>query len=227
MPAPDALLLLSSHCAHCPAVLAALAALVKDGILGRLEIINLESRPDAAANYGVRSVPWVRIGPFELHGPRDREELAAWAARVDSPTGMADFLHLLLKEGGLDRAARLIQADPPRLAALLPIVANPDASLNVRIGAGALFESYAGSEALAGLVPALGKLAGHADPRVRADACHYLGLSASSLAIPHLNSRLKDGEAEVREIAADSLNLLAATAPTTDDSVCPTNHDAV
>lgn len=218
MPPPDALLLLSSHCAHCPAVLAALAELVKDGTLGRLEVINLESRPDAAASLGVRSVPWVRIGPFELHGLRGREELAAWAARVDSPGGMADYLHVLLKEGSLDRATSLIRSDPARLAALLPIVANPDASLNVRIGAGALLESFAGTQALTDLVPALGELSAHADARVRADACHYLGLSASPLAVPFLYARLPDTEAEVREIAAESLDLLAAGTSSTDES---------
>ena len=37
MPAPDALLLLSTHCPHCPAVLAALADLVKQGAIGRTD----------------------------------------------------------------------------------------------------------------------------------------------------------------------------------------------
>lgn len=220
MPPPDALLLLSSHCAHCPAVLAALAELVKGGVIGRLEVINLESRPEAAASYGARSVPWVRIGPFELQGLRGREELAAWAARVDSPAGMADYLHALLKEGHLDRATALIQADPSRLAALLPIVANPEASLNVRIGAGALFEGFVASPALADLVPGLGELTRHADARVRADACHYLGLSESPLARPYLDARLADVDPQVREIAADSLNLPTSPASAAD----PTTH---
>lgn len=206
MSAPDALLLLSSHCAHCPAMLTALAELVKEGVIGRLEVINLEARPGAAEEYGVQSVPWARIGPYALHGARGKAELADWAWRVDSPTGMADYLHLLLKEGQLDEATRLVGEDPAWLAALLPIVANPEASLNVRIGAGAIFEGFAGAPPLAGLIPALGELARHPDARVRADACHYLGLSGDPAAGPLLQACLEDSNAEVREIAQDGLD---------------------
>ena len=71
---------------------------------------------------------------------------------------------------------------PELLADLLPIVANPDASMNVSLGASAVFERYAGKEPLRMLVMKLGKLSEHADARVRADACHYLGLSRSPLA---------------------------------------------
>jgi HEAT repeat protein len=77
--------------------------------------------------------------------------------------------------------------------------------MNVRFGAGAVFEHFAGRPALQDLVARLGDLAGHADARVRADACHYLGLSGSALARPYLEPRLTDSSAEVREIAADSL----------------------
>ena len=45
MSAPDALLLISTHCPHCPAMLTALADLVKQGTVGRLEVVNLEQRP--------------------------------------------------------------------------------------------------------------------------------------------------------------------------------------
>ena len=45
MPAPDALLLISTHCPHCPAMLASLADLVKQGTIGRLEAVNLEQHP--------------------------------------------------------------------------------------------------------------------------------------------------------------------------------------
>ena len=45
MPAPDALLLISTRCPHCPAMLSALADLVKQGTIGRLEAVNLEQHP--------------------------------------------------------------------------------------------------------------------------------------------------------------------------------------
>jgi thiol-disulfide isomerase/thioredoxin len=208
MPAPDALLLLSSHCPHCPAVLAALADLVKHGMLGRLEAVNLEQRPNIGQALGVRSVPWVRIGRIELAGVHSKAELAEWAAKADSEAGLADWFHLLLKEGQLPRAQALVEADPALLAAVLPIVGNVEASLNVRLGAGVLLETFAGTDTLRALLPRLGELSQHVDARVRADACHYLGLTADAAAKTWLEARLKDGDADVREIAAESLQAI-------------------
>jgi HEAT repeat protein len=99
-----------------------------------------------------------------------------------------------------------IEAEPALLAAVLPIVGNVDASLNVRLGAGVLLEHFAGSD-LRALLPRLGELSQHADARVRADACHYLGLTGDAAARPWLEARLDD-DADVREIAAESLENL-------------------
>lgn len=119
--------------------------------------------------------------------------------------GLADYFHILLMEGRLSTVVDLVAARPPLLVELLPIVANPEASMNVRFGASAVFERFAGTPALQALVDALGGLTRHGDARVRADACHYLGLSASQAARPFLIPLLADVSAEVREIAADSL----------------------
>jgi len=208
MTAPDALLCISGHCPHCPAVLAALADMVKAGSLGELKVVNVEQRPQTARDLGVRSVPWVRIGPFELTGLRSRAELETWASRVASDTGVADGFHIMLKEGALDQVVAAVQRQPEALAALLPIVANPEASLNVRLGAGAVLEAFAGQPALRALVPRLAELSTHTDARVRADACHYLGLTGDPSARPPLQARLDDADAEVREIAAESLAAL-------------------
>jgi thiol-disulfide isomerase/thioredoxin len=212
MPAPDALLLISTHCPHCPAMLTALADLVKQGTVGRLEVVNLEQRPEVGQTLGVRSVPWLRIGGVELAGVRSKAELADWAAKAGSEAGMADYFHLLLKEGQLPRAQALIEADPTLLAAVLPIVGNVDASLNVRLGAGVLLEEFAGSDTLRALLPRLGELSQHADARVRADACHYLGLTGDAQAKSWLDARLGDDDADVREIAAESRDSLASAA---------------
>ena len=208
--APDALLLLSTHCPHCPAVLAALAELLKQGTIGRLEAVNLEQRPEVGQALGVRSVPWVRIGRIELAGVHSKAELAEWAAKADSEAGVADWFHLLLKEGQLARAQAAIEAEPALLAAVLPIVGNVEASLNVRLGAGVLLEEFARTATLRALLPRLGELSGHKDARVRADACHYLGLSGDAAARPWLEARLDDADADVREIAAESLEGLAS-----------------
>ena len=65
---PDALLLLAPGCPHCPAVLEGLSGLLKEGVIGRLEAVNAAIHPERAAELGVRTVPWARIGPFELEG---------------------------------------------------------------------------------------------------------------------------------------------------------------
>jgi HEAT repeat protein len=148
------------------------------------------------------------MGPFELTGARSPAELEVWAQRAVSAEGMSDAFHDLLKQGGLAQVLALIQAEPARLAALLPIVATPEASLNVKLGVGVVFEDYAGSPGLRALVDGLGALTRHADARVRADACHLLSLTQAGEAGTWLQACLQDADAEVREIAAESLQTL-------------------
>ncbi len=134
--------------------------------------------------------------------------LAAHTTREALRLGMrdrAEQFQIWLFEGQLKRVLEVVARKPATLADLLPIVANPEADMNVRFGASAVFEQYAGSAALKTLVPALGMLTGHGDARVRADACHFLGLSAAPEAMRFLEARLDDPDAEVREIASESL----------------------
>lgn len=212
MPAPDCLLLISSHCPNCPAVLTALAEMVKTGRLAELRVVNVAQRPEIAQALEVRAVPWVRLGPFQLIGLRSRQELETWASRAGRESGLAEGFHVMLKEGALDAVLAAVREDPARLAAILPIVANPEASLNVRIGAGAVLEAFAGGPALRALIPRLAELSAHADPRVRADACHYLGLTGEPAVRPLLQTRLGDPDADVREIAAEGLAALPVEA---------------
>ncbi len=209
MSAPDALLLISTHCPHCPAMLSSLADLVKQGIVGRLEAVNLEQHPEVGQTLGVRSVPWLRLGKIELAGVHGKAELTDWAAKADSEAGMADYFHMLLKEGQLAKVQALIETDAELLAAVLPIVGNIDASLNVRLGAGVLLENFTNTDTLRALLPRLGELSQHADARIRADACHYLGLTGDTAAKPWLEARRDDDDADVREIAAESLERLS------------------
>lgn len=133
------------------------------------------------------------------------DELKLRVRAASGPGGMADYFHILLMEGGLKKVVEIVDARPELLADLLPIVGNPGASMNVRLGASVVFERHAGKEPLRLLVPKLGKLSEHPDARVRADACHYLGLSRSPLARAFLEPRLNDDSTDVREIAGDGL----------------------
>ncbi|HEX8989775.1 MAG TPA: HEAT repeat domain-containing protein [Rhodocyclaceae bacterium] len=124
----------------------------------------------------------------------------------------AERFHLLLKNGALHEVRGAIADRPELLAELLPIVGNPEAAMNVRLGASVIFEEHAGGPALRAVLPQLGRLSAHADARVRADACFYLGLAADDAARAYLLPRLQDADAEVREIAADALAGLGASA---------------
>ncbi len=209
MTAPNATLMISSHCHHCATTLAALADLVKQGIVGQLTVVNVERHPALADAQNVRSVPWVRIGQFEFTGAQSAAELKAWAERAKSEEGWADYFHQLLKDGQAAHVVELVQAAPDRLGAILPIIANPEASLNVRLGAGVLMEEFAHSAALQSLTARLGEMADDPDARVRADACHYLSLTGSAEAKSYLAAHADDPDAEVREIVRESLAVLA------------------
>jgi hypothetical protein len=209
---PDALLLISSGCPFCPTVLKGLAELVKTGRIARLEVVNLTVRPEAAQAYGVRGVPWLRIGPFELEGLRSETELAHWAERAGTQSGMAEYLSELLAAGELQKVVRLVSDDPARFGALLSLLADADTDLHVRLGIGATIETLAGSPGLRAMIAPLAELTRHADPRTRGDACHYLALTRSPEARPHIETLLQDGDADVREVAAESLAELDAVA---------------
>lgn len=205
---PDALLFITPGCPHCPVVLQGLSEMVKQGTIGKLTVINAATHPELAAEQGVRAAPWLRLGPFTLTGAQTPAQLQQWAAWAGSKEGLLRYLEHLFKEGDLKAAEAFIAAQPERLALLLATIANPEEAITVRLGANALLEGYAGRDELQALLPQLTELSRHDDHRIRADACHLLGLTASTEARAALEACLQDENAEVREIATDSLAAL-------------------
>lgn len=203
--APEVMMLLGTHCPHCPQVLNALGEMVKKAEISKLEIINLEQRPDIAKDLGVCSVPWVRIGRFELTGLRSLQELREWVAKASSTEGMVLQLNELLTTGGLDDAVELVKKQPDYLGAIMEILAEPDAKINVRIGIGVIIEELQGTTTLQKYVDQLGALTRHEAAPVRTDAAHYLALTGSVTARPYLEALRDDESTEVREIAEDGL----------------------
>lgn len=208
---PDALLLMTSTCPHCPTVLQSLSALLKAGKIGRLEATNLSLRPEAGATYGVRTVPWVRIGPFELEGLRTQGELQHWAESSGSVEGMADYFSELLKSGASNKVLSALAADETRFDALLQLLSRPDTELHVRLGIGAVMEDLQGGDTLRRRVDSLAALTRHPDARLRSDVCHYLALTHSPDALPAVRALLDDADPQVRETARDSLAALEST----------------
>ncbi|MGB5601796.1 MAG: thioredoxin family protein [Gammaproteobacteria bacterium] len=205
---PRAQMLLGPHCPHCAAVLNSLSELVKQGVISQLEVVNLEQRPEIARELGVRSVPWVKIGQFELAGLHSQAELKSWAEQAGSEQGMTKYIEQLLGEGEVERVLEMIGKDPDLLHALTGLVSDADAKINARLGVGVIMEEYEGKQALLALVPELAELTKHEDARVRSDACHYLSLTKAASVRQFIEPLLDDDHAEVREVAAESLAAL-------------------
>ena len=205
---PDALLLVAPSCPHCAAVLEGLAALVKEGAIGRLEVINAAVHPGAAAARGAKSVPWFSIGRMRFDGAMSPGELRQWARRASDPDVMPAYFLAMLRSGRRRHVEALIREDPPASLALVALLEDPEASMAVRLGIAAVLESLQGTALAAAMVPGLGRLAGAPDARLRADACHYLSLIGGTEAIPTFRAGLADEDAEVREICAEALAAL-------------------
>lgn len=205
---PDALLLISDQCPHCATVLSGVQALIKQGRLGRLDIVNINQRPEVAQSLGVRTVPWLRLGTFELSGLRSPAELAQWATRSGTLDGMATYFSELFETGQINQAVGMIERDADQAQALVMLLGDPEATLQVRLGAAAVLEHFQDSDTLRRLTPALTALSTHVDARIRADACHMLSLGRDPRARAILETRRNDSDATVREIAADGLAAL-------------------
>jgi len=202
---PDALLFIAPGCPHCSTVLQGLSELVKQALIGKLTVVNVAAHPEQAAEHGVRAAPWLRLGPFTFTGAHSQAELRLWAEWASNEEGAAHYVEYLLKQGGYQQVVAFIAEDTQCLKPLLAITANPGASLDVRLGVSALLEAHANTPALQKLLPQLAELTRHADHRVRADACHLLGLTGSAAARAHIESCLNDAHEEVREIAEEAL----------------------
>lgn len=208
MPRPHALLFTAPGCPHCPGVKAALQKLQQEGVIGELETHDISREPDLAAELGIRSVPWLKLGEFILTGAQSPQQLRQWAERAAAPDGMSGYLAHLLKGGELSEAERLLSAQPQHLGALLPLLADAESPIQVRIGVSAILEQFEGEAPLRELVPQLISLSESPEHRLRSDACHLLGLSHDSAAREALLRCSEDEHSEVREIATEALELL-------------------
>ena len=204
------LMFIGQHCAYCGPMMQILTELMKSGELSQLEIVNIEKDPQRAAELSVRSVPWLQIGPFELQGARTKKELQLWISRASSADGMKEYLEEVLTEGNISSAKKLVEQDEQGLIAAIRLMADPAAKINVRLGVGVLIEEMAESKQFTAVIPMLVDYLSDNDARVRGDACHYLSLTKTPDYIPLIERLLSDESADVREIAADSLEELNA-----------------
>lgn len=202
---PSALLLIATGCQHCPSVLKSLSELIKEGQLSRLEVVNIAEDPERARQLNVRSVPWVKLGEFELVGLKSKTELQQWIEKSASPDNLAEYFEELMTSGELSKVQQWVEDKPQSIQGLFDIMTNQKSSLSARIGVGAIIEELAGTELLKSQLDTLGALCRHPSAQVRNDASYYLGLSHSPQAAEHLRPLLNDENSEVRESAEDAL----------------------
>jgi len=202
---PDAELAIATGCAHCPVVLAGLAELIKSGKIGRLEVTNIAQHPEFAQQRGIRGVPWLRIGPFELSGAHTQSELTDLATQAGSETRMMAYLRDSLETGELARVITVCRRSPELLPPLLALAGDLETPFAVRIGVGAVLEDLAADGLLSDLVEDIAGLAASPHVQVRADAAHFLGLTGTVHARVALEQLAEDEDGQVREIAVESL----------------------
>jgi len=207
---PKVFMLMGSQCTYCGPMMQMLVELMKAGDFAELRIVNIEEAPELAAELGVRSVPWLQIGPFELAGARSKQELSLWIERASSFDGVSDYLAEVLAEGNIKSAQKLIHRYPKAVENVIDLMADPEEKINVRLGVGVIIEDMAASEAFRSIIPRLIDYLSSSDPRIRGDACHYLSLTGDRSFIPDIEKLLSDESEEVREIAHDSLDELRA-----------------
>ena len=202
---PEVTLFIATGCAHCPSVLQALNDLLKQGAIGRLEATNIAVHPEAAQEHGIRSVPWLRIGPFQLQGSYTPAELRKWVQRAGSEQGLRDYLAELIEKQRLDEAIALARKDEGILKLAIHMLGDMKTPIGVRIGIGALLEDLAEHGHFELAQQELRKLLSAPEAQVRADAAYYLGLSPDSRTREWIGPLLEDPSPEVREIAREAL----------------------
>ncbi|TCV86341.1 HEAT repeat domain-containing protein [Sulfurirhabdus autotrophica] len=202
---PKILLMLAEGCPHCPSVLNHLCLMVKNGEIGQLQIVNIGVEPELAKTLNVKTVPWVRIGEYELEGLLSLGELRRWVDFGGSDLGTKTYFYEMLKSGKRDKVERMIKQNSQYAKLLVDLLLDENASMAVRIGIGAVLEEFQGTGLTECMIPGLGEMLQNPSRLNRADACHFLTLIGSNEVIPYLRKALNDDDAEVRETAQEAL----------------------
>ncbi len=207
--APEALLLVGPGCPHCASVRRGLETLLSEGLLSRFDVVDVASHPNMAAELGVRSVPWTRIGSVELSGLHSLAELRHWATLAAHPEGLDLHLADLLGNGQRAQVLARTRRELVLIAHLAALLGDPESELSVRIGVMATLEELKEEGLLQGQAAHFLPYIAHAEPRVRSDTCYALTLIGGEDALAALLACSDDPDAEVRETALDGIEVLS------------------
>ncbi|MCW8936321.1 MAG: thioredoxin family protein [Gammaproteobacteria bacterium] len=202
---PSALLLIATGCQHCPSMLLSMSELIKEGKISQLEVVNIVEAPERAQALNVRSVPWLKVGEYELVGLKSKSEIQQWIDKSADTEDMSAYFEELMVSGEISKVQQLVEDKPQHMKTLLDIMASEESGLSARIGVGAIIEQLAGSEILQNNIDELGVYCQSPVARIRSDACYYLGLSHHKKAEKYIRPLLDDSDDEIKEIAQDAL----------------------
>jgi len=207
---PSVLLLTSSNCPHCHAMIRSLDSLLKQQKLSMLEVINIEEQPDRATGFNVRSVPWFKLGLLEFNEALTESELTNWIDSYNTYDSYSRYIEYLLLNGKLNLAIDWIEKNNVSLNEVLNLITKLEIKINVRIGIGAIFEHYDSSKKLSEIIPRIKILMDSANAELRADLCHFLLLTRDKGLCNYLQKLLHDEDRNVREIAEESIDELCS-----------------
>jgi glutaredoxin len=208
----NALILVSSHCSHCHALETLLLERMASGKLHGLDVINIEQNPEVAQKYGVRSVPWLRLGDFVFDEALTPADLDSWIERATDGSGQSQYIERLLERGKLVKAIEWLEQGYASLKHVISVFADPDAKINVRVGIGAILEHFEDTPAIRDIIPDLVALLSDSHPAIRTDVCHYLSLTHSSDVIEPLKKMLDDEDEQVQQVAGESIEAIEESA---------------
>ena len=134
-----------------------------------------------------------------------------WADMAVANSGFSAYFTHLIEIRQLGLLVQMIRRYPDRLDDLLQLLGDMELPMAIRIGVGAAIEELQEQDLLSPAVPKLIELTLSDQPQIRADACHYLGLTGAPEALPAVNRLLTDEDGEVREIAVETISLLGNT----------------
>ena len=200
-------LFIAPGCPHCPNMIKMTSEMVKKGDIAKLDIINIAEATGFASQIGIRSVPAFRINGVVLTGVHTAAELLDWLAKAGSDA-QTDYYNQAFEQGQLDEIIAKLENDTDHLLLLLQMSANLETPLTSRIAISAVFEHFAGQEALVNLLDDICRLTESEDNSVRVDMAHFLGLTQHENALTCLQKLLDDPFEDVRETAQDAIELI-------------------
>jgi len=204
-----ATLLVAPGCSHCIQVKQVLKELLEKGQIAKFDLVDISTDVDRAEKLGVRSVPWLQLNAIELQGAHSRDEIIYWVKQATLKEGRQALFDSLLEVGQLSQVESMLRRTPGALTDLLVLFSDQQRQINVRIGASAVLESLRGSGLLEQAINEIGMYTQHEEVSTRIDACHVLSFTQHPKARKFLIQAMEDANAEVREVAQESMDALS------------------